>query len=712
MSIGKKIEIPVIFIMLLSLLVGCAPTTSTPITIPATPVPLINTAIPATATLVLPTITPIPPTATFVPTAIPTPEIPAIVWDKTYQKTPGDMGEDILAADDGGFYIVGTTDLDLSGAGLSGDVYLIRTDSNGEVLWEKTYGGEQADEGLSITRTSDGNLLIGGTTKSFGAGGADAYLLKLDPDGGELWSKTYGSQPDEMVSIRGLADGGFMLWGNSVDPSDIIADPGAAGYGGFAGRSNIYLAKVDAAGNQLWSHTFGGKNNLLASGGVEASDGGFVVLASLLRFPERGDDLYLIKLDKNGNKVWEHTWEDESMSAYDLIRTSDDDYLIAGSYSPMDETAQVNVDFLFIKVDQQGSEIWARNFGDTDMIDYPMAVTQTADGGYIAVGDWVKDWSGRYPGSISIVKLDQNGEPVWQKIIKPKSGHNILRGLVQLSDGSCLIGGSKQVNQQFDIFLLKVDIGAGSSAYLGQTPPGMEPQVFAPGIVSIEAAIEFGTSFSPDGREFYFTRRFDEQQNAIYTARLVDGVWTAPSPVIFSSEYAAFEPHVTVDNQIIYFGWFRPPPAGETSTMDAGIWAADRTADGWAAPRYVGEGMFVSSDQSGQIYVTSFAANGLPSLSKALLNEGRFADMEIISGGVHPAIAPDGSYLIFDNGDGNLRVIFHLEDDSWSVPKNLSTQGVPVTASIASISPDGKYLFYTYQKDIYWVSTDIIKALE
>ncbi len=80
--------------------------------------------------------------------------------------------------------------------------------------------------------------------------------------------------------------------------------------------------------------------------------------------------------------------------------------------------------------------------------------------------------------------------------------------------------------------------------------------------------------------------------------------------------------------------------------------------------------------------------------------------------GIHPAIAPDGSYLVSDDGDGNLRVRFRLADGKWSAAKDLTKQGIPASASIASISPDGQYLFYTDKGDLYWVSTELIKNLQ
>jgi hypothetical protein len=244
---------------------------------------------------------------------------------------------------------------------------------------------------------------------------------------------------------------------------------------------------------------------------------------------------------------------------------------------------------------------------------------------------------------------------------------------------------------------------SASTAYLGQPLPGLTPQVFAPGFVSLPQEIEYAGSFSPDGTEFYFTRRVEDSQNQkIFETHLVNGVWSEPAPVSFSAEYNANEPHVTLDNKTLYFGWTK----GEEET---GIWAADRTAGGWSAPRYVGEGMFVSSDQSGQIYVTDLSTRGL---SIATLTDGRFTKLEYICAGIHPAIAPDGSYLVYDNGDGNLRVLFKLDDGTWSGPKNLTEQGISASASIASISPDGNYLFYTDNGDLYWVSTELITKLK
>ncbi len=249
-----------------------------------------------------------------------------------------------------------------------------------------------------------------------------------------------------------------------------------------------------------------------------------------------------------------------------------------------------------------------------------------------------------------------------------------------------------------------------SGAYLGQTPPGLSPQLFAPGFISLSSSVEYATSFSPGGTELYFTRRVDDNQN-LYATYLVDGVWSEPAPVAFSAGYNAHEPHVTLDNMALYFGWFRPVPEGESSTMDYGIWAVDRLAVGWSEPRYVGQGMYVSSDRSGQLYVTHLPTSS-PAVSLVTLSEGRFTAYERITTGAHPCIAPDGSYLVYDRqGSEHLWARFHLPDGSWGPAEELTWQGIPQRAQIASISPDGLYLFFTDSHDIYWVSTEIIATL-
>jgi hypothetical protein len=247
--------------------------------------------------------------------------------------------------------------------------------------------------------------------------------------------------------------------------------------------------------------------------------------------------------------------------------------------------------------------------------------------------------------------------------------------------------------------------------YFGEPPPGLTPKVFAPGLISNAATGDYACTFSPLGNEFYFTRSTSTGQY-IYETHLTGGAWTLPSPVSFSSGYGAHEPHLTYDNGTIYFGWFRPVPPGEPSSgWDYGIWATDRTATGWAPARYVGQGMFVSSSRDGQVYVTDTPYTQA-AIARATMTNGRFSGLERIRPGAHPCIAPDGSYLVYDiNGGNHLMVCFRQEDGTWGPGIDLTTHGLPADGGIASVSPDGKYLFYIFNHDLYWVSTALIESL-
>jgi hypothetical protein len=389
------------------------------------------------------------------PTTTPVPQPAATIdtWFKTYGGNRDEVCDDVLLADDGGYFLVGTTNLRFEPE-REGDVYLIRVDEAGDVLWEKVYEKEGYQGGQAISRTSDGGLLISGGTSSSSTKGMDVYLMKLDQEGNELWFKTVGGPLDEMAAARQMANGNYILAGNIVDPGDFVTDPGTAGYGGFEGRSNIYLAKLDADGNELWSRAFGGENNVLATGGVQTPDGGGLVLATILYFPEISEDVWLLKVDENGNEVWSRTWEEGSIGARDLVQTADGNYLITGSYSPSGETGS-NEDFLFIKIDSDGNELWMSTFGDPDMIDYGMVLAETMDGGFVTAGERVADlytWN----ADISLVKIDETGELLWEQIIETDA-HCMFGAILQHPDEGYVIAGSSFNGRTFDIFMIKTD---------------------------------------------------------------------------------------------------------------------------------------------------------------------------------------------------------------------------------------------------------------
>jgi hypothetical protein len=167
------------------------------------------------------------------------------------------------------------------------DIFLLKTDASGNVIWAKTYGGTNWDRAYSVQQTSDGGYIVAGATGSFGAGGSDIFLLKTDANGNVIWAKTYGGTSlDEAYSVQQTSDGGYIVagWTESFG----------------AGGLDIFLIKTDANGNVQWAKTYGGTDWDRASSVQQTSDGGYIVAG--YTWPGASySDVFLVKTDANGN---------------------------------------------------------------------------------------------------------------------------------------------------------------------------------------------------------------------------------------------------------------------------------------------------------------------------------------------------------------------------------------------------------------------------
>ena len=262
--------------------------------------------------------------------------------------------------------------------------------------------------------------------------------------------------------------------------------------------------------------------------------------------------------------------------------------------------------------------------------------------------------------------------------------------------------------------------------YLGQKPPGLEPKVFAPGIVSTAGHFEFSITFSPDGKEVYFTRRKDPGGlNTIMVSRLEKEGWTAPEEATFCKGFPSNEPHITPDGKRLYFGCNRQRPGADRAQY--GIWVTDRKDGGWGEPRFHGPGMYVSASRAGNLTMTDITnAAGGGAISYPY-KDGTYGPPQKLTGSVnsptgvaHAFMAPDENFIVFDSynrpggqgGEGDLWVCFKKADGSWTDAYNLGDAiNTPATNFCPSLSPDGKYLFYSTCRDIYWVSAEAIKRL-
>jgi PKD repeat protein len=235
------------------------------------------------------------------------------LWSKTFGLGTHDSAYSVQEANDGGYIIVGETY-----TGESYDVWLIKTDVNGNELWSKTYGGANSDGGRSVQQTTDGGYIIAGHTGSFGAGGWDIYLIKTDGNGNELWHKAFGGGGhDGGEAVQQTTDSGYIIVGS------------ASSFG--AGSYDVYLIKTDASGNELWSKTFGGSTWDYGESVQQTTDGGYIICGFTGSFGAGKTDVWLIKTDASGNQIWSKTFGgSEYDRGYSVQQTSDEGYIIAG----------------------------------------------------------------------------------------------------------------------------------------------------------------------------------------------------------------------------------------------------------------------------------------------------------------------------------------------------------------------------------------------
>jgi len=261
--------------------------------------------------------------------------------------------------------------------------------------------------------------------------------------------------------------------------------------------------------------------------------------------------------------------------------------------------------------------------------------------------------------------------------------------------------------------------------YLGQEPPGLEAKVFAPGIVSTEEFMEASCTFSPDGKEFYFTRgKSFQARPEIMVCRKGNKGWSSPETASFSGVHFDFEPNITPDGKKMFFMRFDPT----NDQIKRGLWVMEREKEGWGQPRYFGPGMFATSTLDGTLYYT-ITGKGKRGIGRSHLVNGRYTEPEYVMGSVgnptpfgHPCVSPDGSFLILDGQNketnrGDLFVCFRQEDGTWGEAIPFGNQLNNAHKNCVSLSPDGKYLFYTHfisnsKTDIYWVSTEVIFRLK
>jgi uncharacterized delta-60 repeat protein len=448
-------------------------------------------------------------------------------WNKTFGSTDYDSARSVQQTSDGGYILAGESDF-----------WLVKTDPDGNEQWNKTLGGNYFTKAHSVQQTADGGYILAGTTGSRGSS-VDLWLVKTDPDGNKQWDKTLGgNNSDRAYSIQQTSDGGYILagstnssgasrsdfwlikieregptptaffthiprypgvnetiifdasfsydsdgnitnykWdfgdGNIINTAEMMTTHSYA----LEGDYNVNLTVIDndclvnSTGKAVkvlmsplleeWNRTFGGAYDDRAWSVQQTSDGGYI-LAGRLSYDTDLYDFWLVKADSDGNEQWNKTFGNGTKTFVGLEwpqsvqQTTDGGYILADymrSYGAGGSTD----DFWLVKADSDGNEQWNKTFDGKyyDSQDIAKSVKQTSDGGYILAGDTLSHDA--FTLDFWLVKADSDGNEQWNKTFGGW-GFDSAYSVQQTSDGGYILAGAWSYGYElYDFWLVKTD---------------------------------------------------------------------------------------------------------------------------------------------------------------------------------------------------------------------------------------------------------------
>ncbi len=404
---------------------------------------------------------------------------PDTLWTNHYGSWLFDYAYDVRSTDDGGFIVVGISN---SYSSPYYQVYLVKTNSDGDKLWHKTYGGAYSDRGYSIQITADGGYIISGSSEAHtGSGGLDIYLVRTDSAGDTLWTRTYGgSQHDEGETVIITEDQGYMIAGYTDS------------YG--AGNHDFYLIRTDSSGDILWTRTYGGTGDDLAWSVAATPDSGFIVAGRTASFGAGSWDVWLMRTDAAGDTLWSRTYGGSGWdAAKEVIPTADGGFIVHGYTA---SSGAGNTDFYLLKTDDSGDVLWSRTYGGSNY-DNGTCVRQLPDEGYL-LGGYTKSF-GDTDGDFWIIRTDANGDSLWSQIYGGTGVENLNGMDLTIDGGYILTGKTESCGDYSSAWLVRVAqdfTSIGEREQAQNTLPGLYLPMVTPNPVISSMVFDLNTAVS------------------------------------------------------------------------------------------------------------------------------------------------------------------------------------------------------------------------
>ncbi|MEM9821845.1 MAG: hypothetical protein AAF985_12270, partial [Bacteroidota bacterium] len=378
--------------------------------------------------------------------------VQAQTWERFYDFSSHDFSKSIHQTADGGVLILGN----IGNGDNESDVFLLKLDADGDVLWSKSFDGGSYDEAEQLIFTSDGHYLIAGYSFSFGNSG-QFYLIKLDTEGNVVWERDYGGTDfDRARTLTETTNGNYVIAGWTRSP--ISGDVSQGPFGPVDGF-DAWLIKTDVDGNMLWDLRFGGiERDEIHSIAPAPNDG--VVMVTNTTSPElgaSGADIYTLALDADGNLLWEEVYGGtEYEEVFSIIPTSDGGYAIGAITNSEGSGAS---DIYLIKTNDQGTVQWSQTYGGTEG-EFGGFVTELSNGGFVVSG--ASQSVGSSFLDVYLIRTDATGSTIWQQHYRGGDNIDISTGLQVTDDGHFLIAAQRRQDDMTsilssDLYILKTD---------------------------------------------------------------------------------------------------------------------------------------------------------------------------------------------------------------------------------------------------------------
>jgi FlgD Ig-like domain len=366
-----------------------------------------------------------------------------VLWEKTFGGNLKDGANSIQETNDGGYIMTGySTSYSLG----SYDIWLVKTDAEGNEQWNKTFGTEFQDIADIVRQTSDGGYIIGGY-KGYDFQTSDSwnlYLIKTDANGVEEWSKFYENTSFQGTnSLIELPEGGYIVGAYDYSEGNI----------NFSDASYI---RLNAQGEELWKVTEGQLGFDIVWDIKLASDGGIIFAGVTSTYENSLRDVMLIKRDKDGNEIWNRKIDIEETDerGFSIDLTDDNGFVITGF--KVDPNSG-NKDAILIKTDSDGIVKWTKEYAkENQSFDFVRSVITTSDNGYAIIG-CVLQTSGNY--NTILIKTDSQGNEKWYTYYSKGISAELGEFVTEININEYVIGGTITTsNTDSDMYLAKIKV--------------------------------------------------------------------------------------------------------------------------------------------------------------------------------------------------------------------------------------------------------------